>query len=194
LKETLVSEGLALVEAHGAENLSLKALAERCGVSTPALYHHFRSKDELLQELGLRALTAFEAALAPALGARGEEGVLLEAFARAYVTFAMSRPELYDLVFGRTTWKRTRGEVHRRARRSFRSFVGRLAEEQERGRIPQGEEPLRLAQVAWATLHGLCRMHDDGLAFSREAVFEAATYASRLLSRALEGPRSAIRA
>ena len=182
LKQTLVSEGLRLVEAEGARHLSLKALAARCGVSTPALYHHFKNKDELDEALAVQALAQFEGALAPSL--RRDDGFSLEAFSHAYVTFATERPELYDLVFGKTTWRSPRGEVHRRARRSFRTFVERLEEEKARGRVPASEDALRVAQVTWATLHGLCRMHEDGLAFSREAVIDVARYAARLVSRA----------
>lgn len=187
LRRTLVREGLRLVERHGIGKLTLASLASHCGVSTPALYHHFRDKDALMTELGLAALARFEAAIAGALGSEGT-GIDLDAFARAYVTFAMAHPELYDLTFGRATWQRpTRGPLHTRAKGSFKAFVARLRSEQEHGRLAPGEDPLRLAQVAWATLHGLARMHGDGLAFSRRAVLDIAAHASRLLSRALRG-------
>lgn len=184
LKQTLVTEGIALVEAEGVRALSLKALAERCGVSAPALYHHFRNKDELLEALGLHALARFEEALAPALYDTAS-ALSFQAFARAYLGFAHEHPALYDLVFGPTTWKGNGDEVRRRAKRSFRAFVRRIDAERERGRPIGKEDPLRLAQVAWATLHGLCRMRDDGLAFSRAAVDDVAIYAAHLLDRAL---------
>lgn len=187
LRRTLVKEGLRLVEKNGVANLTLASLAAHCGVSTPALYHHFRDKDALMTELGLAALARFEAAIEGALGT-ADTGIDLGAFARAYVTFAMAHPELYDLTFGRATWQRpTRGPLHIRAKSSFSAFVARLKGEQERGRLARGEDPLRLAQVAWATLHGLARMHGDGLSFSRRAVLDIAAHASELLARALRG-------
>ena len=155
LRRTLVKEGLRLVEKGGVSKLTLASLAAHCGVSTPALYHHFRDKDALMTELGLAALARFEAAIEGALGT-ADTGIDLGAFARAYVTFAMAHPELYDLTCGRATWQRpTRGPLHTRAKSSFSAFVARLKGEQERGRLARGEDPLRLAQVAWATLHGL---------------------------------------
>ncbi len=190
LRRSLVLGGLALVEEMGVERLTLQKLARRCGVSAPALYHHFASKDELLLELGVESLALFEAALAPALGAPAD-GLSLEAFAEAYVTFACERPELYELMFGRVTWRmashrepRKLRPFHEEAQRAFRAFGVRLAEEQRRGRIASGEDPLRLAQVLWATLHGLCRMHNDGLAFSRAAVTDIARHAARTTAAA----------
>lgn len=188
LKRSLVAGGLALVEHIGVEALTLQKLAKHCGVSAPALYHHFRNKDELLQELGMHGLALFEAALAPSLGSP-ELGLPLEEFALAYVTFAREHPELYELMFGRITWRKgPRGELHERARKSFRAFVDRVSDEQRRGRLPDDENPLRLAQVAWATLHGLCRMHGDGLVFSKEAISDIACHAAKLLGAGIARP------
>jgi AcrR family transcriptional regulator len=194
LRRSLVEGGLRLVEEIGVESMTLQKLAKHCGVSAPALYHHFHSKDDLLQELGTRSLALFEEALAEALGTP-ETGLSLPDFAVAYVTFALRHPELYELMFGRVTWIRatpptpSTAPLHARARQSFRAFGERMAEEQRRGRIPRSEDPLRLSQVVWATLHGLCRMHNDGLAFSKETITDIALHAAKLLQPLFDKPR-----
>lgn len=191
LRRELLREGLALVREVGIEGLTLQKLAKRVGVSAPALYHHFASKQALLFALGEAAIDELEMALAPTLGPAlvpggAEEGVSLEAFVLTYVRFARENPELYELMFGRSTWRGgERTEFHRHARRSFRALGERVALLRLAGRVPSRVEPLRLTQVAWATLHGLCCMYNDGLAFTAETVEDIAKYAVKLLTAAL---------
>ena len=187
LRRELLREGLALVREVGIEGLTLQKLARRVGVSAPALYHHFASRQALLFALGEAAIGELETALAPTLTPRGDaEGISLEAFVLTYVRVARENPELYELMFGRSTWRGgERTEFHAHARRSFRALGERVALLRLAGRVPSRVEPLRLTQVAWATLHGLCCMHNDGLAFTAETVEDIAKYAVKLLTSAL---------
>jgi AcrR family transcriptional regulator len=191
LRRELLREGLALVRELGIEGLTLQKLAKRVGVSAPALYHHFASKQALLFALGEAAIGELETALAPTLtptrtSSGAEVGVPLEAFVLTYVRFARENPELYELMFGRSTWRGgERTEFHAHARRSFRALGERVALLRLAGHVPSRVEPLRLTQVAWATLHGLCCMYNDGLAFTAETVEDIAKYAVKLLTSAL---------
>lgn len=187
LRRELLREGLALVREVGIEGLTLQKLAKRVGVSAPALYHHFASRQALLFALGEAAIGELETALAPTLTPSGDaEGLSLEPFVLTYVRFARENPELYELMFGRSTWRGgERTEFHAHARRSFRALGERVALLRLAGRVPSRVEPLRLTQVAWATLHGLCCMYNDGLAFTAETVEDIAKYAVKLLTSAL---------
>lgn len=191
LRRELLREGLALVREVGIEGLTLQKLAKRVGVSAPALYHHFASRQALLFALGEAAIGELEAALAPTLTptttSNGAEARLsLEAFVLTYVRFARENPELYELMFGRSTWRGgERTEFHAHARRSFRALGERVALLRLAGHVPSRVEPLRLTQVCWATLHGLCCMYNDGLAFTAETVEDIAKYAVKLLTSAL---------
>ncbi len=52
----------------GFEATSIQDVAAACGLTKPGLYHHIRSKDDLLLEICLRGLDVFEAeVVAPAL-------------------------------------------------------------------------------------------------------------------------------
>ena len=48
LREALLQAAKALIGEAGIENLSLRKLAERAGVSRTAPYHHFSDKNDLL--------------------------------------------------------------------------------------------------------------------------------------------------
>ncbi|MEU5402481.1 TetR/AcrR family transcriptional regulator [Streptomyces sp. NPDC005963] len=47
-RERIVETAGALVDAEGVEAVSTRRLAAELGVSGPSLYHHFRTKDEIL--------------------------------------------------------------------------------------------------------------------------------------------------
>lgn len=50
-RERVTMEALALLDDVGLAGLSLRRLADRLGVKAPALYWHFRDKQELLDEM-----------------------------------------------------------------------------------------------------------------------------------------------
>lgn len=50
-RETIVARALAIVDELGASGLSVRRLAADLGVSGPSLYHHFGSKDEILDAI-----------------------------------------------------------------------------------------------------------------------------------------------
>jgi AcrR family transcriptional regulator len=90
-----------LAEA-GPGGLSISAIGKQLGVSGPALYRYFASRDDLLTELVLDAyhdlansLTAATSQL-PHDNPRGR----FEALARAYRHWALAEPHRYRLLFG----------------------------------------------------------------------------------------------
>src|ERR1035441_10265477 len=103
----------------GPAGLSVSAIGKQLGVSGPALYRYFASRDELLTELvidayddpaGAELLTelfsdAYDA-LADALRAAESQPAgleprpRLEALARAYRSWALAQPHRYPLAFG----------------------------------------------------------------------------------------------
>lgn len=190
LRRSLIEEGLRLIAEVGIEAVSLRQLAERVGVSTPALYHHFRSKDALLGALGEAAIAEFEAAMADAMLAANRDGDdALTHYVLSYVRFARASPARYELLFGRRIWSSPAAhEFQKRARQSFRHQSEQLVRLQQVGLLPPDANPLRLAQVTWATLHGLCCMYNDGLAFTAETIEDIARHAVTLIRTAVGHP------
>ena len=181
LRLTLEREATLMLAESGLEGLSLRKLAERVGVSPPALYHHFRDKNDLLCAIAEKGFDALDAAVSLATaGAVGDSVARLRAFVFAYVAFATESPETYDLMFGRTIWKSGRPTVSLRevAFTTFKRYTARVAALVAESKLPEGESALRLAQASWAMMHGLCRLKIDGIyidakdldAMSEEAV------------------------
>lgn len=186
LRRQLIREAMAMVEEEGVEALSLRKLAERVGVSQTALYHHFRDKQALLCAIGEEAITHFSSLMQQGLADVTGLEARFERFVTVYIRFALGHPELYELLFGRVVWKAKgeESEVFRaKARASFRAYAEMATALQAQGYLSADLNPLRLAQVLWGTLHGLCRMYNDGLAFSPGDVEEIGQYARWLLQR-----------
>ena len=50
-RERVVGEALAMLDRHGVEHFSLRALADQLGVTPMAVYNHVHSKEDLLQAI-----------------------------------------------------------------------------------------------------------------------------------------------
>jgi AcrR family transcriptional regulator len=62
-RESIIEAALAVLDEHGMEGLTVRALAKRLGVQAPALYWHVASKRELLDEMGTEVSRRVAAAM-----------------------------------------------------------------------------------------------------------------------------------
>jgi len=80
--------------------VSVNAIAKQVGLTGPAVYRHFASRDELLTELIVDAYRDLAAALrAAAEGGRLSPRTRLLAFVAAYRAWALAEPHRYQLLF-----------------------------------------------------------------------------------------------
>jgi AcrR family transcriptional regulator len=93
---------LAQLAQPGPEGISISAIGKQLGVSGPALYRYFASRDELLTELVIDAYHDLAGALTAATSrvSSHDPGASLEVFARAYRSWALAQPHRYRLLFG----------------------------------------------------------------------------------------------
>lgn len=64
-RETMIRVALALLNEVGLDRLTVRRLAERLGVQNPALYWHFKKKQELLDEMARTMLADAFAGIEP---------------------------------------------------------------------------------------------------------------------------------
>ncbi|MFI6344782.1 TetR/AcrR family transcriptional regulator [Streptomyces sp. NPDC050560] len=84
------------IGAAGASALSLNSIARRMGMSGPALYRYFASRDELITEL----VTDAYQSLADAFHAAAASGAGLAGLARTLREWATADPQRYLLIYG----------------------------------------------------------------------------------------------
>ena len=84
----------------GPAAVSVSAIGKQLGVSGPALYRYFASRDELLTELVIDAYHDLADALAASHATGPDPRARLEGLARAYRSWALAQPHRYRLLFG----------------------------------------------------------------------------------------------
>jgi AcrR family transcriptional regulator len=178
--------GYAQIAQGGPTALSLNGIAKAMGMSGPAMYRYFASRDALLATL----VTESYEELADALDAaaqdarrRAPEG-RLRATAHAFRDWALAQPHRYRLVFGSTYGSGALDpeRIVPAAQRSMHVFLAAIADLQPTagGPPPRGPlgrelaswgkasgEPfqsgvLLMGLTAWTRLHGLVSLEIEG--------------------------------
>ena len=101
VREEAKQVALRQLAEGGPQALSVNAIGKKLGVSGPALYRYFASRDELLTELVIDAYQDLSAALGAAVRRtrRQRPPQRLRALAAAYRSWANAQPHRYRLLF-----------------------------------------------------------------------------------------------
>lgn len=59
LKNAALREGLKIIETSGYQQVEIKTIAQACGVSSPSIYRHFKSKKDLMNALLVKVSELF---------------------------------------------------------------------------------------------------------------------------------------
>ena len=104
LRRALVAAATELAAVGGAENVTLREVARRVGVSASAAYRHFPNREGLLAQVASEAREALARRMIAAVAAVGEgsDGAAVDRFratGRAYIEFALDEPGLFEVAF-----------------------------------------------------------------------------------------------
>lgn len=105
LAEAMVDQALASVRAQGADQVSLRSIAQALDVSPSAAYNHFADKDDLLRAVGACGLAALDERMSRVLAAHLADTpdaarARFSGLGRAYLAFAIDETHLFQLTFG----------------------------------------------------------------------------------------------
>lgn len=157
-REEILDAALRLFSERGVVSVSTRDIAGMVGISQPALYAHFRNRDDLLAELCERAFRELEQRMeALPEDAMTDRAALLRV-CRVYIDFGLERPEAYRVAFMLEKRRSPAEELDPRflaaGLTTFEAFQKRLARLVSLGLTRPGDARL-LAQSLWAGLHGL---------------------------------------
>lgn len=162
LRSNLVSTASRILEEEGLENLTMRHLSKTIGVSRSASYRHFQDKTALMGAVAADGFDRLRESLAEATGNITEPLDLFRQCSCAYVRFAVTRPTLYNLMFG---FELNDGapvpELSDAAARAFSVITDIIVRCQEGGCF-RSSDPVELANVTWSSLHGLSMLLIDG--------------------------------
>jgi AcrR family transcriptional regulator len=157
LKESILQAAEeVLIETGDAESVSIRAVAERVGVTPPSIYLHFTDKDELIFAVCEKHFAELHRVMTEATDGASDPLDALRRMGRAYVSFGMNNPEQYRIIFmGRTPHSVDEGHTERLLTNSgFSHLVDVVQRCLDGGHFVPGN-PLVIAIDLWVTVHGV---------------------------------------
>ena len=163
--DRILEKAREMVEAGGAGQLSLHALAGALGVKAPSLYRYFPSKTDLLRALNLQTIRQMTASMREVASEGVDARMRLLAMSRAWRVFAHTNPMTYALAFTHTN------PELRPADQLLEALA--IPIQQVMAEISGEEGSLAALRGLWALLHGFMLLELSGQ-FRRGGDLEAA--------------------
>jgi AcrR family transcriptional regulator len=192
LRDACIVAAQEVIAERGLENLSLREVARKLGVSHQAPYKHYPSRDHLLTEVMRRCFQRFAAHL-DARRHHADPVQDLEALGLQYLLYAREHPLEYRLMFS-TTWPEPadRADLTADAMHAFDVLRGVLR--RIHGDRPGSREAVDLdALYIWSTVHGLAGVMNgpcvDHLDVKAKVLKQAVRHAMERMRVGLAGER-----
>jgi AcrR family transcriptional regulator len=160
LREALIAAARQLVMERGAENFTLADACRVAGVTTAAPYRHFRSKQEILEEICSRGFDQLKSEALAVIAEKGP-GTLnaIVAMGQAYVAFAVNETPLFRLMFGQEPSLKAAEHVAGTGTDCFTHLIEQITIYCQRNRV-RGDT-LEIAIRLWTFVHGAASLLID---------------------------------
>jgi AcrR family transcriptional regulator len=160
LREALIGAARQLVADRGAENFTLADACRLAGVTTAAPYRHFRSKQEILEEIASRGFDELRQkamAVVAEKGAGSLEGII--AMGQTYVAFAVDQTAVFRLMFGQEPSLKKAEHVTGTDHECFAHLIEQITLYCQKNRV-RGDA-LEIALRLWTFVHGAASLRID---------------------------------
>ena len=147
----------------GVDAVTMRAIAKRIEYTPTAIYHHFRDKQALIEELCLIDFRSLAQAF-QRIGRIDDPGEQLRRIGLAYVDYALEHPSHYRFMFmtpkpsmPASSFGISDTDPGSHAYTALRDTVAKGI---AAGRFrPEFDDPEELAQILWAGVHGIVSLH-----------------------------------
>jgi AcrR family transcriptional regulator len=169
LRPRLLASALEVLHEDGLEGVTMRAVADRAGVTAPALYWHFADKEALVREVGREVSRVFKDRMLEAAGIAGTEARLRRTL-EVFRSFAVAHPAYFHMLFVRPPTTK-RGELRDGGASPsiFQLLIDRVAECMRDGSLAKGDAQSVAMSLA-ALAQGLIVLHRRGR-FASDAAF-----------------------
>lgn len=151
-----------LAEAGDARTLSLRAVAKRVGIAATSVYLHFPAIDDLKVAVVARGFAELDAVRDAASRGMTDPAAAVVVRARAYAHFALDHPGRYRLMFGPELPPALAYDAAASpSRRAFEALVHTIARWQDAQAARPSDDPVRVATMMWAAVHGIVLLRLD---------------------------------
>jgi AcrR family transcriptional regulator len=183
--DRIASAALTILEEEGPEAVSMRRVAEAVGITPMAIYHHFPSREALLNTITDREFAKLLSYM-QVHPLNGDVEDRLLAVMAGYVDYAFVQPRIFDFVFSRPRPGARQFPKDFRARRSptLNPIADLLAAEMERG-VLKKDDVWEVALALWAHVHGYIMLYRAGRVALSEKEFRKLLH--RSIRRFLHG-------
>jgi AcrR family transcriptional regulator len=158
LREEILDVAEDLLVSTGDENaVSIRAIAQRVGVTPPSIYLHFADKESLLWAVCERQFEIFDAVLEAADATTDDPLEALRRRGEAYAHFGLEHPEAYRLMFmGRSmVADRHADTIDKSGGSAFTHHVEAVRRAVDAGALRDDLDVVRAAIFLWSGMHGI---------------------------------------
>jgi AcrR family transcriptional regulator len=160
--ERIAQGALSILEKEGPEAVSMRRVARAVGITPMAIYHHFPSREALLNTITDREFAKLLSHI-QAHPLRGSVEDRLLAVMEGYVDYAFVQPRVFDFVFSRVRPGARQFPKDFRARKSptLNPVADMLAAQMEKGNLKK-DDVWEVAFALWAHVHGYVLLYRGG--------------------------------
>ncbi|MEU2941604.1 TetR/AcrR family transcriptional regulator [Nocardiopsis alba] len=152
----ILDKARALAETEGWDAVTTRRLSTLIEYSQPVLYDHFRNRDAIIAAIAVEGFAELADVLDEARSEVPEGEPELSAVVRAYMRFAEAGPAVYEAMFGRDLpLAFAVEETPEPLKAAFAVILEVVAPHAD------GRDPETLAEVVWASVHGLVTLRRD---------------------------------
>lgn len=160
LRRRILDAAIDLIVENGLEAISFREAARRAGVSHQAPYHLFGNREGILAALAEEGFVGLNHVLEQKTVADPIES--LREMGRAYVSFALTYPAHYELMFH----PRWRALDHvpglQTAEQATRGRIEVAVQNLRESGIALDQDPAEIVTLIWSTLHGAVTLAQAG--------------------------------
>ena len=153
----ILAAATRIFNSDGYDGATIRRIADEVGLSSTALYMHFRDKDEILVEICQGAMEQLLTLAAQIAAQDKPPADRARDMIEAYIRFGLDNPSTYRLVFcshGRHLSPESQAPVEMLGDRCFQKLHNVVAEIADQGRL-KSPGALVATQVLWSAGHGL---------------------------------------
>jgi AcrR family transcriptional regulator len=158
LRQKILDVSREILLSQGFAGLTMRRVAEAIDYSPAAIYLHFQSREQIAQELCFAGLRRLYERLQSVTAK--DPATRLSGYARAYLEYSQSDPETYRLIFMADSQLTKAVFTHRDSgggEAALRLIVSAFTDLHTGSKKTCGK-PSELAELFWASLHGLASL------------------------------------
>lgn len=172
IKDRIIEEAMMLILEKGFDNMSLRNLANRVGMSATNLYYYYSGKDEIYLNIQIRGFEMLQEKLEAVPASVTDPHDTLERTLKAYLEFGFDNPDYYQIMLNSNSpryleYKQTNDAIEPVAFAAKQAAINSIAAPLKqirqilvnKGKYEEKAIFLKGYQI-WITLHGIVTLNN----------------------------------